>query len=74
MLRTTNTFSKKGCLETTYNYSAPQTLNMIERLSAEWPRGRDAQTPPHVRSQRQIPPQPCALRLGELVAGAKLSV
>ena len=35
MLRTTNTFSKKSCLETTYNYSAPQTLNMIERLSAE---------------------------------------
>jgi hypothetical protein len=36
MLHTTNTFSKKSCLETTYNYSAPQTLNMIERLSAEF--------------------------------------
>jgi len=35
MLRTTNNFSKKSCLETTYNYSAPQTLNMIEQLSAE---------------------------------------
>jgi hypothetical protein len=35
MLRTTNTFSKKSCLETTDNYSAPQTLNMIERLSVE---------------------------------------
>ena len=29
-------FFKKSCLETTYNYSAPQTLNMIERLSAEF--------------------------------------